>query len=821
MTLQLPPGSDGRDATLAEAAVSYATGGRAVLPVHWLRNGRCSCGSHECPAAGKHPRTPRGYLDATVLEAVIRKTWQVWPEANIGLRTGPAGGFAALDVDPRNGGDETLAELEASHEPLPPTVTVATGGGGRHFYFQDPGGEPCRSAILGRGLELKRDGGYVIAPPSIHRSGQPYRFVSAPGTPIAALPSWLLKHARRPPAARNGSGATHPPEHPITDGERNTFLTSQAGAMRRRGISLEAIQAALPAENQARCEPPLPEDEVQGIARGMARYTPGAAERKPSSQATRLVDLGQSAAFFHSPESEAYATVSAEGHRETWPLRSRRFRVWLARQFFQRESRVPSSQALEEALGILEGEALFCGDEQQVFVRVAQLERTIYVDLANDHWEAVEVTPEGWGIVSDPAVKFRRPRGLKPLPVPVAGGSLLELRRFVNVANESDWRLVVAWLLTTFRGQGPFPVLILHGEQGAAKSTTAEFLRDLIDPSTAPLRAEPRDPRDLMIAATNSHVVALDNLSHLPPWLSDALCRLSTGGGFVTRELWTDAEQVFFDAQRPVILTGIVELATRADLLDRALILYLPPIAAGMRRPEADLQRDFEAARPRILGALFDAVVAGLRELPSTSLQELPRMADFALWATACEAGLGWERGVFAQAYSANREAANDLVLDTSPVAEAVRGLVRSGPWSGTASELLSTLTRFADPGSQQQRGWPKSPSALSGALHRITPNLRAEGVHVFFIRRGRARTIYIEQRAELPSSPSSPSLDQVSLALTRPQGGARGDGPVGPVTGTSGAPSPESLQDAQPSDGDDGDDGPMPPCSGSAPEGT
>src|SRR5207253_9109386 len=187
-------------------------------------------------------------------------------------------------------------------------------------------------------------------------------------------------------------------------------------------------------------------------------------------------------------------------------------------------------------------------------------------DLADKDWRAVEVTGRGWRIVANPPVRFIRPRGLLPLSQPASGGCVAELRDYLNVSSDAAWQLAVAWLVAAFFPHGPYPVLALHGEQGSAKSTMARLLRSLIDPNAAPLRSEPREARDLIISATNGWLVALDNLSHLPPWLSDALCRLSTGGGFATRELYTDSEEVIFDAQRPVILTGIEEVATRSDL---------------------------------------------------------------------------------------------------------------------------------------------------------------------------------------------------------------------------------------------------------------
>ncbi len=186
-------------------------------------------------------------------------------------------------------------------------------------------------------------------------------------------------------------------------------------------------------------------------------------------------------------------------------------------------------------------------------------------------------------------------------------GRVDELRRFINVP-DGDWPLIVAWQAAAMRPRGPYPVLCLHGEQGSAKSTTARVVRELIDPNAAPLRCEPKEPRNLMIAANNGLVVALDNISHLPPWLSDALCRLATGGGFSTRTLYENDEETIFDAQRPVILTGIEEIVTRSDLLDRSLLINLQPIDESRRRPEANFWRDFDDAKPRAFGAMLEVI---------------------------------------------------------------------------------------------------------------------------------------------------------------------------------------------------------------------
>src|SRR5262249_32258801 len=244
------------------------------------------------------------------------------------------------------------------------------------------------------------------------------------------------------------------------------------------------------------------------------------------------------------------------------------------------------------------------------------------------------------------------------------------LSPFLNIRPE-QWPLVAVWVAAALRPVGPYPLLKLLGEQGAAKTTTARVLRALIDPNAAPVRAEPRDARDLMIAANNGWVVCLDNLSFVPPWLSDALCRLSTGGGFATRTLYTDEDETIFDATRPVILTSIEDIGARSDLLERSLIIELPTIREGSRRAEKSFWADFEKKRPAILGALLDVVCGGIERLPGIEAKpnaDLSRMADFEQWGEAVEEPLGLRPGTFAEAYKANREAATQVALDSSPV---------------------------------------------------------------------------------------------------------------------------------------------------------
>jgi len=442
----------------------------------------------------------------------------------------------------------------------------------------------------------------------------------------------------------------------------------------------------------------------------------------------------------HDEDFNAYASIEVDDHAETWPVRSKGFRLWLRRRLREEQNKSAHSEAVSTAIEEIESKAYFDAPEADVFVRLGEHEDGIWLDLADENWRTVCVNASGWHLVEKtPPIRFIRSRGMLPLPAPERGGNVDDLRKFLNVSDDSDFVLLVGWLLACLRPRGPYPILCLYGEQGSAKSTACKMLRALVDPNSALLRGEPRDPRDLIITATNSWVLGYDNLSYVRPWLSDAFCRLSTGGGFATRELYTDREEVIFDAQRPLIMNGITDLANRSDLLDRTLAVTLSPIPETQRRDERTLWNSFHAARPKILGALLDAVAIGLADGGKTQLTRMPRMADFALWVAACEPGLGWPAGTFADAHAENRASANDTAIEASVVGEVLRTFMASrASWEGTATELLGELEKIADERTRHRKAWPGSARKLSGDLRRIAPNLRAKGVRVEFKKSGK-----------------------------------------------------------------------------------
>ncbi len=480
-----------------------------------------------------------------------------------------------------------------------------------------------------------------------------------------------------------------------------------------------------------------------------------------------LMRLAGEARIFRGLDNRFYAEVPSGGHHEIHALSSPAFEYWLIRRIRHESKTPPSLEGLKRLIRALEADAVALGAAEAVWVRVADGNRQTaarpepadagqdpvrpqsaagavdYVDLGDWSREAVEIRAEGCRLVSRPPVSFSRPSGLYPLPRPCWDGSIELLRKYTNVA-DSDFPLLVAWMTAALRPVGPYPLLILTGEHGSAKSTMARVLRRLIDPSSAPLRALPGSQRDFMIEAQNTWVLAYDNVSAISTALSDGFCRIATGGGFSTRALFSDHDNTLLDAQRPVIFTGIDDFVHRSDLIDRCIFLHLPAIPDEQRRLEQTLWEQFEADYPRLLGAVLTAVSAGMRLRPKVEVTALPRMADFAQWGEAVSRGLGWEAGSFLAKYKANRREACSSALGDSPVAEAVRALLEyfARPMEETASELLALLRGFAPREIKRSAQWPKSARTLSIVLRHLAPQLRMIGIIVGFDRQRSGRLI-------------------------------------------------------------------------------
>jgi hypothetical protein len=280
----------------------------------------------------------------------------------------------------------------------------------------------------------------------------------------------------------------------------------------------------------------------------------------------------------------------------------------------------------------------------------------------------------------------------------------------------------------------PVAALVVHGIQGSAKTTLQKFVKGCLDPSAVAVRGGVKDQTEYAQAAWQNRAFFFDNLTHVPDWLSDALCRTVTGEGWSKRTLYTDEDSTTFEYRRVVGLSGINLVADRPDLLDRSVIVELEPLLPNRRRDERGLWADFTDRAPYIVGGMFDALARAMVIEPDLDLPALPRMADYARWGAAAAEALGLGADAFLAAYDTNVGRQNEAAVDASPIAQAALAFMDGkGEWSGSPSDLLAGLSEVAaeERIDTRARNWPKSASWVSRRLKEVLPNLTALGLEV------------------------------------------------------------------------------------------
>lgn len=647
------------------------------------------------------------------------------------------------------------------------TASVRTGKG-RHFWFSLEAGQRVQSRKSdgsdGTGKwDLQAEGKGVVAPPSIHPSGSRYEWARGPEN-IQPAPAALLggppETSPRPNGGLNGGTTAQTPEWEPLDleavfrgvpaGGRDDAMWKFACSLRGRDVPLDEAAAQVE-EAWSRIEQPLGDEYALATALEKLEraYRDLPAGRSPEfeagaidkaddgkpSVATLLVRLAQEThSFVTSEEGEAFA-VPLEGPRVAQPLRGNQsFRRTLAARYFQQNEKAATSSALADALGVLEGWA-YAADRERVNVRIARTEDGVALDLGDATGRSVAVDGDGWQVVEQRGPHFRRTALTSAMDTPTPGGSLDPMRDLLNIADES-WDLLVGYMVAAWIPEVPHPVLWLTGEQGTGKTSALRMIASLLDPSPAQTRTPPRDIQEWVVTLSGSWVVPVDNISKIPDWLSDAMCRAATGDGLARRQLYGDNDLVVNQLRNVVLLNGIGVGGFRGDLGDRLVPIELERIPPEERRPEIEIRDAWEAMRPGLIGALLDALSATLRVLPDVRLGSMPRMADFARVLAAVDTVRGTDA---LGTYLGSREAISEQVIEADAVASGVRQLADDAAqattdggaaWTGTATDLLAALEAVTDR-DHRGRDWPKNAQALSSRLQRVAPDLSKSGVEV------------------------------------------------------------------------------------------
>lgn len=701
------------------------------------------------------------YQEKRATEEEVRNWWNEWSNANIGIITGKISGIVVIDID-----------TEEIPDWVPGTVYSKTAKG-THHYFKYDSKYPIRNSvkILGKKIDVRGDGGYIVAPPSIHPSGGKYKWLETLDiSNLADFPYDILDKQEKLTIHQKESKRSLDKNN--LEGSRNNATAKKAGSLVKKideSLWDTAGWEELKRWNQEKNKPPLDEEELKTTFESIKQKELGSqkSENTRKSQATQLFEVleKQNIYLFKSDRSEPYISFKVNDHIENHPCEGTTVSYWIRTVFWNEFKKTINQQSKKDVQGNLSAKALFDGNEHVLTNRTAlDIEKDeIWYDLSNQEWESVCITKEGWELVHNPPILFRRYNHQCPQVKPKKGGEVERLFDFVNIKDENQKILLLTWLISCFIPDFPHPILLVHGSQGSAKSFLSKICRKIIDPSRLETMSFPKS-QDELVQQLDHHWCSLyDNLTWLHQWASDVLCRAVTGEGNSKRQLYTNDDDVIFSYKRCVILNGINVPSEQSDLLERSILLELERIPEEERQEENKLLKDFNNALPEILGGVFDVLVKALEIRPKIKLDKCPRMADFTLWGCAIAEAIGYGQIKFLEAYWGSVQKNNERVIYQNPVAILLFQFMKLRfVWEGRTSKLLSELKEIAHKENISEKELPQAANALARKLNTIKPDLERYGIKILEVRsKAGGRLLHITYTSNIKKTENIEHIEQ------------------------------------------------------------
>lgn len=457
--------------------------------------------------------------------------------------------------------------------------------------------------------------------------------------------------------------------------------------------------------------------------------------------------------LFHDQFNEPYLAIGGKGS-EILRINSGDFTGWLNNYAYNRYRGILKNNQATDIKRGLSGLAQFGeNSEFQLEPRLRRIDGEIWYDLGK---EAVCISEKGWKVIEEPPIIFRRYSHQKPQVRPSKGGDIQQFRKFTNITNDDDWNLFLAFAVATLIPDIPKPILVINGSQGAGKSTPMRMLKELVDPSQLGSAGKITGEAEIARLANRHVLLFFDNLSFLEKDNSDVLCRLITGDGFSKRRLYSDDDEVIYNYKRPLMMNGINNFITQADLLDRALILNVERIPEEKRLTELELWGKFEEEKSLILGAFFTVLSRAMKIFPKTPTSGLPRMADFGRWGCAIYSAINNEPfAEFQRLLLGNKERQIEESIEADPVAMLAKYLANEFVRiEFTAQDFLGgfpTTYRYGHPSTilhiNEHMHWPKDASQVGKRLRRAEGMLKEANIEIAFITRDNERLIQLTDK--------------------------------------------------------------------------
>lgn len=540
----------------------------------------------------------------------------------------------------------------------------------------------------------------------------------------------------------------------------NMLLVEEIRAQHAAGFSQDDILVYALEQNN-KMPSPFSSDELVQVIEQLFPTPENVSEQTPSGKDI-LARLAGPIVPFHDEKREPYFFFEGESFKAPSKQVFNRLRYLYLRE----TGNLPSIKDIKEVLEVKETLARFDGDLVNLKNRVSVKEQAIYYDMRDKRY--LQITSAGWEFTPADFPLFRRYQHMQSQVGPVAGGDPWKVFDFITV-KEEDRLLVLVYLVSLFIPNIAHPVLALFGEQGSSKSYFSSVINRLVDPTITERIIQPKNERDLIQTVRQKYVTVLDNLSKIDNRVSDIFCQVCTGGSVSLRQLYTDEGENIAQFRHIIILTSISLAIVNADLMDRSIILKLHRIKPEDRKPEQDLWEAFEVARPNILGGIFDAIVKAMTIYPELSLEQLPRLADFAKWGYAIAEALGKSGAQFLDDYNHNIKRQNESVVENNVLCQTILRLMSDkATYLKTVADTHSALKTIAGE-DHKDATFPKLPQNLRAGLDLLHSTLAEHDISYEYLDRQKNGVKILFTKSGAPATPSENPAISAPIAAFQP----------------------------------------------------